>query len=531
MEVSIKKEIFLANLPCQICRENIINATKRQKGIHSEFDSEQQILNLQYDDQTDYVFLAKEIRNILKDHKHQIRIQESESLFVREYRLENNHWDKLSIEAGIKELSGVKDVSIINHKLHIVSNVSNQKPIIRQIRKLFKGLKISETEEETVSRFDIITLIISFLLFLSALLFNLSTAWEFALFFLAYLLAGYKVIIASIRAILQGRFFEETFLMSIATVGAFIIGEYPEGVAVMLFYCVGEIIQEAALDKSRRSISKLMDLRPDYANLLIDGKTTRVDPENVPIGAMVLVQPGERIPLDGIVLEGTSALDVSALTGEAEFQTIEPGSRVLSGSINTSQVFTIQVDKTYHDSTASKILELVETSASRKAPTEKMITKFSRYYTPVVVIGALILAFVVPLFTDHNFSAWIYRALILLVISCPCALVISIPLGFFGGIGNASRNGILVKGSNYLDALNSLKTIVFDKTGTLTKGSFSIKEIIPASDYTKEEVLSYAILAESHSHHPLARSFTADDLEIPEISSYQEHPGLGIQVQ
>lgn len=531
MEASIKKKIFLEDLHCQLCVQNIATLSRKQKRIKSDFDSKKKVLNVQYDDQKDYTSFSNKIQSILSEHEHHLSVKESEASFLKEYRLGKLHGDIRGMEAKIMGLPGVKKAVIEKQRLRLESDTPDQETLIRQIRKYLQGLEILDDEE--ASRFEIFALILSLLLFIGGLVLNLNPKWEFALFFLAYLLSGYKVIIASLKAILQGRIFDETFLMSIATVGAFIIGEYPEGVAVMLFYRVGEMLQEAALEKARRSITQLMDLRPDYANLLVAGEQVRTAPEAVPVGALLLIQPGERIPLDGIVVEGTSALDVSALTGESDYQNIEPGSKVLSGSINTSQVFTVRVEKTYEDSTANKILELVETSASRKTPTERFMTKLSRYYTPAVVGGALVLALLVPLLTGSDFSAWIYRALIFLVISCPCALVISIPLGFFGGVGNASRNGILIKGSNYLDALNSVKTFVFDKTGTLTEGKFNVKEIIPGPGYSKEEVLHFALIAESHSHHPLARSLTEayGNQAKTEITSYQELPGLGIKVQ
>ncbi|WP_415841190.1 heavy metal translocating P-type ATPase [Paenibacillus typhae] len=361
------------------------------------------------------------------------------------------------------------------------------------------------------------------------------TGWvEFTIFLAAYLLIGGDIVLQALKNILRGQVFDEYFLMSVATIGAFAIQEYPEGVAVMLFYQVGELFQSIAINRSRKSISALLDIRPDYANLKTGNDTKRVSPEEVNIGDHIVVKPGEKVPLDGIVLEGSSAVDTSALTGESMPREVEVRSEVLGGFINKNGVLTIEVTKPFGESTVSKILELVENASSKKAPTEKFISKFARYYTPVVVIVALLLAVVPPLIlSGATFSDWIYRALVFLVISCPCALVVSIPLGFFGGIGAASKTGILVKGSNYLEALNDVKYVVFDKTGTLTKGAFKVTSIKPVAGYTKDELLEYAAAAELHSTHPIAESIrVAYGKEINEdrLDGYNEISGHGIQV-
>lgn len=318
------------------------------------------------------------------------------------------------------------------------------------------------------------------------IIFNFQNWLELTLFIISYIIVGGEVVLRAIKGIARGQVFSEHFLMSIATIGAFFIGEYPEGVAVMLFYLVGELLQNIAVGHSRKSISALMDIRPDYANLKVGDEIRKVSPEEVNIGDIIIVKPGEKVPLDGKVIEGNSMVDTAALTGESVPREVGPGDDVLSGFINKNGVLTIEVTKDYGDSTVSKILDLVQNASSRKAPTEKFITKFARFYTPIVVFGALALAIIPPLvIPGATFSTWIYRALVFLVISCPCALVISIPLGFFGGIGGASKRGILVKGSNYLDALNNVETVVFDKTGTLTKGVFEVVSINPQSDFTK----------------------------------------------
>ncbi|MDR9854985.1 heavy metal translocating P-type ATPase [Paenibacillus sp. VCA1] len=359
---------------------------------------------------------------------------------------------------------------------------------------------------------------------------------ELAIFLVAYLVAGGDIVFQAVKNIIRGQVFDEYFLMSLATIGAFAVGQYPEGVAVMLFYQLGEMFQGIAVNRSRKSISAMMDLRPDYANLQAGGETKRVAPEEVRVGDHIVVKPGEKVPLDGIVIEGNSMVDTSALTGESVPRGISAGQEVLSGFINKNGVLTIEVTKDFGESTVAKILDLVQNASSKKAPTEKFITKFARYYTPVVVIVAVLLALVPPLIIQGAaFSDWIYRALIFLVISCPCALVVSIPLGFFGGIGAASKSGILIKGSNYLEALNDVKYVVFDKTGTLTKGAFKVTEVHPVLEGLDEQgLLEIAAYAESHSTHPIAESIRAaygKELDETRVEGYNEISGHGVQVQ
>ncbi|MGI6777506.1 MAG: heavy metal translocating P-type ATPase [Acetivibrionales bacterium] len=350
---------------------------------------------------------------------------------------------------------------------------------------------------------------------------------------ISYLLAGWDVLLHAVKNIVQGRVFDENLLMGIATIGAFIIGEYPEAVAVMLFYKVGEVLQNMAVDKSRRSIKSLINIRPDYANLKTEKGFSTVDPASINIGDVILVKPGERVPLDGVVIEGRSEVDTSALTGEFMPQIINTGDSILSGSINKNAILQIRVTKTFKESTVSRILDLVQNSASKKAVAENFITKFARYYTPLVVTAALFIAVFPPIFSgSYNFADWIYKALVFLVISCPCALVISIPLSFFGGIGSASSKGILVKGGNYLEALNSVKTVVFDKTGTLTKGVFRATEVVPANGFSREDLLKYTALAEAHSSHPIAKSILeayGKPVDQSAIKSYEEIAGHGIK--
>ncbi|MGN2617766.1 heavy metal translocating P-type ATPase [Bacillus stercoris] len=355
---------------------------------------------------------------------------------------------------------------------------------------------------------------------------------EFCLFLAAYLIIGGDIVIRAVKNIIRGQVFDEHFLMALATIGAFLIQQYPEGVAVMLFYQIGELFQGAAVSRSRKSISALMDIRPDYANVKTKNGIEQVSPEDVQTGDIIVVNPGESIPLDGKVVQGSAMVDTSALTGESVPRKAAEGQEVMSGFINQNGVLHIEVTKGYQDSAVSKILDLVQNASSRKARTENFITKFAKYYTPAVVIIAVLLAFVPPLVVSGAaLSDWVYRALIFLVISCPCALVVSIPLGFFGGIGAASKAGVLVKGSNYLEALNQVKYAVFDKTGTLTKGSFEVTEIKPSEGFTKDSLLEAAAYAELHSQHPIAESVRkayGKMLSPDAIESYEEISGHGI---
>lgn len=355
-----------------------------------------------------------------------------------------------------------------------------------------------------------------------------------SVFLLSYLLVGLPILRKAFRNIIRGQVFDENFLMAVATLGAWGLGEYSEAVAVMLFYQVGELFQSYAVSQSRRSIASLMDIRPDYANLEENGQVRKVSPEDVNVNDHIIVNPGERIPLDGIVTEGFTSLDTSALTGESLPRSAEPGEAVLSGSINLSGRIKVKVTARYEVSTVAKILDLVENAGSKKAPLENFITRFARWYTPVVVILAALIAFIPPLLaSDATFHSWIYRALTFLVLSCPCALVISVPLGFFGGIGAASRNGILVKGSNYLEALSHAETVVFDKTGTLTRGRFAVQEVSPVN-VSAEKLLELAAYAGSSSSHPVSvsiRTAYARPLETGRLQSVEELSGRGLKAR
>jgi Cd2+/Zn2+-exporting ATPase len=358
---------------------------------------------------------------------------------------------------------------------------------------------------------------------------------EYLVFIPAYLLSGWTVLSNAGRNILRGRIFDENFLMTIATLGAIAIHQLPEAVGVMLFYQVGELFQDLAVSRSRRSIQSLLEIRPDTANLTVNDSIQQVSPETVNVGDIILVKPGEKIPLDGEIIEGNSQVDTSALTGEPVPRTVKVGETVLAGMINTTGVLTLKVSKNFGESSIAKILDLVENASSKKAKSEKFITRFAQYYTPVVVFLSLGVALLPPLFIPGATSEeWVYRALILLVISCPCGLVISIPLGYFGGIGGAAKNGILVKGATFLDTLTALKTVVFDKTGTLTEGVFKVSEIVPKNGYNERELLALAAHAESHSNHPIAQSIReayGQEIDNKIVEDYEEIAGHGIKAK
>ena len=379
---------------------------------------------------------------------------------------------------------------------------------------------------------DFIKIIIAFILFLIAIIINFNNELiNNILYIISYIIVGLEIIQNAVKNIIKGKVFDENFLMSVATIGAFAIGEYPEAVAVMLFYQVGELFQNYAVDKSKKSISNLMDIRPDFANLQKSDKIEKVNPEEIKIGDIIIVKPGEKVPLDGKVIEGKSSLDTKALTGESLPHEVQKGEEVLSGAINLNGVLKIQVTKEFGQSTVSKILDLVENASSKKAKSENFITKFAAYYTPIVVIIAIILAILPPLVINGaTFTDWIYRALSFLVVSCPCALVISIPLSFFGGIGGASKVGILIKGSNYLEQLSNTEIVVFDKTGTLTKGVFEVQKVEPIN-INKQELLKIAAYSEYYSNHPIAVSVKKaynSNIDEKKIIKTQELAGLGV---
>ena len=459
------------------------------------------------------------------------------------------------IEKEVGELAGVSSSSINLMKQSLTISVEEDalSLVTKQIETIVhshepdvtvteyiaeSSVSTQETKSEDYNnKIRIIRLIAGALIFISGIIsnefINVSLPVYLIFLVLAYIILGGDVVIKAIKNITKGRIFDENFLMSLSTIGAFVIGEYPEAVAVMLFYQIGEYFQDLAVNRSRKSIANLMNIRPDFATVLRNGEQTIVSPKTVSIGEIIVVKPGEKIPLDGIILEGDSMLDTKALTGESVPRTVHKGDEALSGCVNQNGVLTIQVTKAFGESTVSKIIELVENASSRKAPTENFITTFARYYTPVVVIFALILAVAPPLLFNAEWIEWIHRAFVFLVISCPCALVISIPLTFFGGIGAASKHGVLVKGSNYLESLNNVSTVVFDKTGTLTKGVFKVTEIVPDNGFTVDRILEYGAKAEIYSNHPIAKSIIAayeKDVDGTNITDYKEISGYGISV-
>lgn len=389
-------------------------------------------------------------------------------------------------------------------------------------------------EEENNENIVLARVILAIVLFSLAMIFTSAPTFKISLLGISYFIAGYDILIKALKNIIKGKVFDENFLMGIATLGAIGIKEYPEAVMVMVLYQIGEYLQDKAVEKSQNSITELMDIRPDYANLEKDEDLTKISPYEVKIGDTIIVKTGEKIPLDGIIIDGTATLDTSALTGESRPREAKIGDEAISGCINTNGLLKIRVTKEYGQSTVSKILDLVENASSKKTKTENFITKFAKIYTPVVVLAALFLAILPPLILGSNFSVWINRALTFLVISCPCALVISVPLGFFAGIGGASKCGILVKGSSYLELLSKPETIVFDKTGTLTQGCFKVVKIVQQEDTTKEELLELTAYAESYSNHPIALSIKkAYDKNIDKnrISEISEIAGNGVRAE
>ena len=443
------------------------------------------------------------------------------------------------IEEGIKNLSCVKDAKVVFATKTLLIDTDNISKVQKEIKKIEKDVVINEKKVE--SEFNVKNeLILLFVLLIAFgfgiyLLHNVTTFpysySGFAMLLLVYFTAGKDVIIKSVKNIIRGKIFDENFLMTFATMAAWGIKSYEEAVGVMIFYRAGEFFQDFAVHKSRRSIKSLLEIRPDYAVVLRDNKEITLHPENISVGEVILVKAGEKIALDGKIIEGKTTLDTRALTGEAVPRGAEVGDSVLSGMVNLTGIIKIQVEKSFEESSASKILDMVENAAANKAKTENFITKFAGYYTPIVFIIALLISVVPPLLNMGSFNEWLYRALVALVVSCPCALIISVPLGYFGGIGGASKKGILVKGANYLEALSNVAAIAFDKTGTLTKGVFKVTDIVPAGRYSKEEIIKYAAMAESRSNHPIAKSIVdfAGVVDF-QLKDYEEISGRGIRV-
>lgn len=448
------------------------------------------------------------------------------------------------IEAAVAKLEGAQEVSLnlVKQTLELEAPKDMTADVERIVHRLEPEVRVRHAAEQKPAapvmdketRFRLLRLGIgAAVLALGLVLHRAALPLRLTVMLIAYLILGYDVIFKAVKNLFRGQIFDENFLMSLSTVGAFAIGEYPEAAAVMLLYQLGELFQGMAVRKSRRSVAQLMDVKAETARVLRNGSYVTVHPRDIQVGETIQIRPGEKIPLDGLVLEGCSGIDTRALTGEAAPRTAAPGEPVISGCVNLEGVLTVRVTKELETSTVSKIIALVENAAAAKAPTENFITTFARYYTPVVVILAALLAVIPPLVLGDSFIPWLRRSFVFLVVSCPCALVISVPLTFFGGIGAASRHGILVKGSNYLQALSKLDTVVFDKTGTLTKGEFRVSQVLPAPGFTKPQLLTLAARAERLSNHPIARSILkacpeASETEAPE--QYREHPGQGISL-
>ena len=554
---SNKKVLILEGLDCANCAAKIEAQTQSLEGVNSAtVDFVSKKLTIEAVDKKEFGKILGEVTSIVNKLEPDVKIVDAEKKKVNKSIVMLEGLGCANCAAKMeKEISGLEGVEFaavdfvskkltmeispkvnrteLNEKIEgIVKKIEPDVKIVFEKDTSKANVKENNEEEEGVNKKEIIRLVVGGAIFAVGIIFNFQNWLELTLFIISYIIVGGEVVLRAIKGIARGQVFSEHFLMSIATIGAFFVGEYPEGVAVMLFYLVGELFQGIAVGHSRKSISALMDIRPDYANLKVGDEIRKVSPEEVNIGDVIIVKPGEKVPLDGKVIEGNSMVDTAALTGESVPRELEPGNDALSGFINKNGVLTIEVTKDFGDSTVSKILDLVQNASSKKAPTEKFITKFARSYTPIVVFGALALAIIPPLvIPGATFSTWIYRALVFLVISCPCALVVSIPLGFFGGIGGASKRGILVKGSNYLEALNNVETVVFDKTGTLTKGVFEVVNINSQIDFTNEDLIEYAAFAESHSSHPIALSILKvynKDVDITKIEDYEEIAGHGI---
>lgn len=497
-----------------------------------------------------------QINRIVHRYEHQVEVCEIGGESTKIYTLKGldcpNCSAKIESEVTALEYVSSAQVNLINQTLTVeYKNISpfflyeiindivhSHEPDVEVSEQTVQAVRQNDNEKADKETRNMIIRFVFGALFYAAglilpMLFSLPEYVKLALLVVAYIILGFDVLFKAAKNIIKGRVFDENFLMTVSTIGAFAIKEYPEAVAVMLFYQVGEFFQSLAVKRSRKSISELMDIRPDFANVYRNGELTVVAPETVAVGETIVVKPGEKIPMDGIILDGSSMLDTKALTGESVPRSVGSGDEALSGCINQSGVLTVHVTKAFGESTAAKIIDMVENASAKKAPTENFITKFARYYTPVVVILAALLAVLPPLFFNGEWAEWIRRGCVFLVVSCPCALVISIPLTFFGGIGAASRHGVLVKGSNYLEALNNISTVVFDKTGTLTKGVFNVVEIIPAEGFSKEQVLEYAAKAETFSNHPIAKSISAAhgaQIDGASVADYEEISGYGIGV-
>ena len=557
----MKRVFILKGLDCPNCSAKIEKEVGALPGVESSVvNLMQQTLTVQSEKSADAT-LAEQVETIVHSHEPDVEVSEkTEPAVTKVYLLKGLDCPNCSakIEKEVGELDGVTSstVNLMNQTLTVQAGTSvaaslldtvttivhshepdvevseKQLEATAPVKKDEKAAVYNDEDKKRTIRLAVGAVVYAIGMALTVFA-KLPTLAELAFLIVAYVILGWDVVWQAVKNITRGQVFDEHFLMSVSTIGAFAIGEYPEAVAVMLFYQVGEFFQSLAVKRSRKSISDLMDIRPDSATVKRNGVLQVVSPESVAVGEIIVVKPGEKIPLDGIVVDGESMLDTKALTGESVPKSIRKGDEALSGCINQSGLLTLKVTKSFGESTVSKIIDLVENASARKAPTENFITTFARYYTPVVVGMAAVLAIIPPLVLGGGWSEWLRRGFVFLIVSCPCALVISIPLTFFGGIGAASKRGVLVKGSNYLEALNKVSVVVFDKTGTLTKGVFEVANIIPAAGYQKEQVLEYAAQAESYSNHPIAKSILATygkPIDQKQFSDFEEISGHGISV-
>ena len=567
VEVSEKKESYttktylLKGLDCPNC------SAKSEKEVGDLEDVSSSVVNLMKQTLTISVKtsasgkIQDEVATIVHSHEPDVKVSEqTDSYVTKKYLLKGLDCPNCSakIEKEVGELEGValSEVNLMKQTLTVSMDHNKAASMLDMVTTIVHShepdVEVSEQKADTSVAPDkkektpvysdddkkltirLISGAVIYAVGMGLTLFgHVSLPVELGVLIVAYIILGWDVVWQAVKNITRGQIFDEHFLMSLSTIGAFAIGEYPEAVAVMLFYQVGEFFQSLAVKRSRKSISDLMDIRPDSATVRRNGELVVVAPETVSIGELIVVKPGEKIPLDGIVTEGESMLDTRALTGESVPRSIRKGEEALSGCVNQSGVLTIKVTKSFGESTVTKIIDLVENASSRKAPTENFITTFARYYTPIVVGMAAILAIIPPVILGGGWSEWLRRGFVFLIVSCPCALVISIPLTFFGGIGAASKRGVLVKGSNYLEALNKVSVVVFDKTGTLTKGVFKVVDITVEFGFTKEQVLEYAAQAESYSNHPIAKSIQeafGKTIDQSVLSGYEEISGHGIRV-
>ena len=567
VEVSEKKESYttktylLKGLDCPNC------SAKIEKEVGDLEDVSSSVVNLMKQTLTISVKtsasgkIQDEVVTIVHSHEPDVKVSEqTDSYVTKKYLLKGLDCPNCSakIEKEVGELEGValSEVNLMKQTLTVSMDHNKAASMLDMVTTIVHShepdVEVSEQKADTSVAPDkkektpvysdddkkltirLISGAVIYAVGMGLTLFgHVSLPVELGVLIVAYIILGWDVVWQAVKNITRGQIFDEHFLMSLSTIGAFAIGEYPEAVAVMLFYQVGEFFQSLAVKRSRKSISDLMDIRPDSATVRRNGELVVVAPETVSIGELIVVKPGEKLPLDGIVTEGESMLDTRALTGESVPRSIRKGEEALSGCVNQSGVLTIKVTKSFGESTVTKIIDLVENASSRKAPTENFITTFARYYTPIVVGMAAILAIIPPVILGGGWSEWLRRGFVFLIVSCPCALVISIPLTFFGGIGAASKRGVLVKGSNYLEALNKVSVVVFDKTGTLTKGVFKVVDITVEFGFTKEQVLEYAAQAESYSNHPIAKSIQeafGKTIDQSVLSGYEEISGHGIRV-